>query len=242
MKQQSGFTVIELVLFVAISGLMAATLLIGTSIAIQRQQYRDSVQSYVSFLRGQYDRVVSVQNDRLSGQACPISGSDAAASARGQSNCIILGRYIATVGEVDSVDGKRYAARSVYGLESESGWRYAMGEVDTTYELSWSARTRFSDQSADSAQMAILMYRDPDNGSIIIRANPGRYNTENIGDFFVGQTDAGLVGDSQFEAREVCVYDTGWMAGERQSVFLGSRAGSGDAITTGSASEGCGDA
>lgn len=239
MKQQSGFTIIELVLFVAISGVMAAALLIGTGIAIQRQQYRDSVQSYVSFLRGQYDRVVSVQNDRLSGQSCPISGSDAATSARGQSNCIILGRYIATVGETGSADGRLYSARSVYGLETDGGWQYAMGEVDTEYELSWSARTRFSGQAADSAHIAILMYRDPDSGSIVIRSNPGRYGVEDIGNFFVGQTDLGLVGDAQFAAREVCVYDTGWMVGERQSVFLGYRAGSGDAITTGGASGGC---
>jgi type II secretory pathway pseudopilin PulG len=59
-RRTSGFTIIEVVLFLAISGLMAIGLLAGTSMAIQRQQYRDAVQSFAGYLRDEYARVVSV--------------------------------------------------------------------------------------------------------------------------------------------------------------------------------------
>lgn len=240
MQQHRGFTIIEVVLFLAISSGLAIFLLVGTSAAIQRQQYRDSVQSFAGFLRGQHDRVVSVQNERAADQSCPISGSDGGTSARGQSNCIVIGRYIATLGPTGGTDGKRYAAWPVYALKSGDTWRYARGASDTEYRLHWGARTKLSSQGNDNAHIAILMYRDPENGSVVIRANSGRYSDATIGDFFVGETDSGATGESQFGRREICVYNEGLLAGERLSVLLGRRAGSADAVTiTSEIASGC---
>ena len=56
---QKGFTIIEVVLVIAISGLMAAGIMIGVSSSINRQQYRDSVQSFAAFLRSEYSKVVN---------------------------------------------------------------------------------------------------------------------------------------------------------------------------------------
>ena len=53
MRRQGGFTVIEVTMFLAISGTMAIALLAGIGVAIQRQQYRDAVQSYANFLTEQ---------------------------------------------------------------------------------------------------------------------------------------------------------------------------------------------
>ena len=80
-RRTSGFTIIEVVLFLAISGLMAIGLLVGTSMAIQRQQYRDAVQSFAGYLRDEYARVVSVENDGT---------AKCGASVRGQSECFIV--------------------------------------------------------------------------------------------------------------------------------------------------------
>ena len=44
------------------------------------------------------------------------------------------------------------------------------------------------------------------------------------------------------EGREICVYDDGWLKGERQSVFLTAKAGSGDAIAINNATAGCNNA
>ena len=53
MKRQDGFTIIEVTLFLAVSGFFAISLLVGASTAVQRQQYRDSVQSFANYLRSQ---------------------------------------------------------------------------------------------------------------------------------------------------------------------------------------------
>lgn len=228
MNRRPGFTVIEVVLFIAISTLLSVLLIVGTSVSIQRQQYKDAVQSYANFLQGEYEKVVSVQNDRPAGP-CPITGG--ASTERGRSDCIIIGRYLMTTGATNNASGSDYIAYPVYALKTGASWQYKLGESDTNYSINWGARTRISGQSADSAHVAVLMYRDPEDGRIVTRANSGRYGTDNIGMFVQGKNTAGTVISGQFDSRELCVYDMNWLRGERLSVFLGQRTGSADAIT-----------
>ena len=61
---RKGFTLIEAALFLALSGLLVAGLLIGTGGAIDKQRYNDSVQSFMDFLEGVYS---DVQNPRSTG-------------------------------------------------------------------------------------------------------------------------------------------------------------------------------
>lgn len=230
MHYKRGFTIIEVVLFLAISGGLAAALILGTGAAIQRQQYKDSVQSYANFLTTQYSRVVSVENDRSDDEKCSIDG--ASLENRGQSDCVIVGRYISTEDSTAGKEGRVYQTYPVYSLGRGENRQYSIGNSDGKYQVTWSARTRFANQPSSDTIMSILMYRDPDNGSIIIRTSNQRYNTSNIQELFAnsGSTDA----------KEVCVYDTGgWLAGERRSVILGARAASSDAVTLDNASESC---
>ncbi|MDO4712898.1 MAG: type II secretion system protein [Candidatus Saccharibacteria bacterium] len=233
-----GFTIIEVMLFLAISGSLAVALLIGTSLAIQRQQYRDAVQSFAGFLSDQYAKVLHVENERTA-KTCPLTGS--LETLRGQSDCVIIGRYIASVGPTDTVDGSRYAAYPVYARKVGSTWRYALGEA-APYALNWGVKTRFSMQGELSARIALLMYRDPENGQIIMRANSGRYTSATIGEFIAGKSDSAATGDSQLARYEICVYDRGWFQNERRSVFIGARAGSSSAIQVGNATGACRDA
>lgn len=237
MRRSGGFTIIELMLFLTISSSLAVLLLVGTGAAIQRQQYRDAVQSYAGFLRGQYEQVLSVQNERAEGE-CKITGSS---SKRGQSDCIVIGRYIETESFGGAMLGEKYSARQVYALkEPATGWKYSMTEPDTDYTMHWNSKTHFIGQARDTVKIAVLIYRDPEHGTIVVRTNSGQsYTSTNIKDFFEGKTDLGVVGDAQFAAREVCVYDSKWLSGERQSVFLGFRAGSSDSVAVGRSSEGC---
>lgn len=247
---QKGFTIIEVVLVITISGLMAAGIMIGVSSSINRQQYRDSVQSFAAFLRSEYSKVINVENNRekIDGTACSMLGATNA--SRGQSDCVIVGRYIQTEGDVNNNYGKSYASYAVYARKVGGDWRYARTDGKgvnkndiTKYDMDWSAKSKFSNMANNKANIAILMYRDPDNGNIIIRTNAGRYH-EGVGsvgmtDFVKGNTEAGHSGDIQFSGREICVYDDKWMVGERLSVFLNSRSGSSSAITVEPSGDGC---
>lgn len=221
-RRTSGFTIIEVVLFLAISGLMAIGLLAGTSMAIQRQQYRDAVQSFAGYLRDEYARVVSVENDGT---------AKCGASVRGQSECFIVGRLIKTTGAA----GRSYVSYPVYSNES-GVYQYDESQA-LSYDVAWSAKTKMQD-AGDNA-LALLMYRDRDTGRLEIRSKQGDVTNAAVG----GNSISALMSSTDAaEGREICVYDDGWLKGERQSVFLTAKAGSGDAIAINNATAGCNNA
>lgn len=230
MKQKHGFTIIEVILFLAISSALSALLMVGVGTAIARQQYNEATQSFSGFLKSEYSRVVNVENDREQGQTCPITGADAGATKRGQSECVVVGRYIRS----DGPDGQNYKAYPVYAAENDLGaWRYGLGAEDTDYGVQWGAKTRLSTQSDGAANVSVIMYRDPTVGNLAIRTDSRQYSNSDISEF-VSNEDT-LDGNS----RQICVYDTAWLSNERRSIFLGIRSGSGDAINVENASGEC---
>jgi len=243
-NKQKGFTIIEVILFVAISGLLTSMLMVGVNISINRQQYRDSVQSYAGFLRNEYSKVVNVENDR-SKSVCPIDGADGRSeTARGQSDCVIVGRYITTFGPLGSTDGNSYRAYPVYAYRSDKGsaWVYRRGAESDKYTVNWQAKTRFSSQPKNSAYISILMYRHPETGQLDIRTDTSRFG-DNLTDFVNNKNSAGIVQSAgeQRQQREICIYDDGWLPNERLSIFLRSYAASADAVIVGNATGGCAD-
>lgn len=243
--KQKGFTIIEVILFVAISGLLTSMLMVGVSMSINRQQYRDSVQAYVGFLRSEYSKVVNVENDR-SRSVCPIDGADGRLETlRGQSECVIVGRYIATVGSLGSTNGDSYKSYPVYAYRADKGsaWVYRRGTESSDYTINWQAKTRFAGQQKNDAHIAILMYRHPETGQLDIRTDASRFG-DDLTNFVNNKNDAGVTqtAGEQRQQREICVYDDNWLPGERLSVFLRSYAGSADAIVMDNATGGCADA
>ncbi len=223
MKQisQPGFTIIEVVLFLAISGLLAVGLMVGTGAAIQRQQYRDSVQSYANFLRNQYAQVISVGNYDSADRKCPLepSGSEA---PRGRSNCVVVGRYVAAI----DGSGQKYSTYPVYALEGDDGsWAYGYDKADNEYEPHWGVNTLLVHGTGAKAPFSVVMSRHPETGSLAIRTSDSAVASDEIDGFIEAST----------EDQEICVFSNGWLTGERQSVFIGAMAGSGDAITVGNA-------
>ncbi|MBQ6510544.1 type II secretion system protein [Candidatus Saccharibacteria bacterium] len=61
-SSKSGFTLIEVILFLAISSAVLVAILAGTSRSLAQQRYNDSVQDLFSFLQSQYSGVIDTQN------------------------------------------------------------------------------------------------------------------------------------------------------------------------------------
>ena len=53
-RTETGFTLVEAMLFLAITGLLTVGILVGSGVAISQQRYRDSVNSLKSFIQDQY--------------------------------------------------------------------------------------------------------------------------------------------------------------------------------------------
>lgn len=86
----SGFTIIETMLFLGITGLLIAGVMTSVGSSINVQRYRDSIVSLQSILQKQYSEVANVNNTNSGGCA------SAPGAQRGQSDCVIIGRYITT--------------------------------------------------------------------------------------------------------------------------------------------------
>lgn len=61
-KYKRGFTLVEVSLFLAISGLLLVGVIVGTQNSISAQRFKDSVQNYVEFLRSVYSEVSNPQS------------------------------------------------------------------------------------------------------------------------------------------------------------------------------------
>ncbi len=90
-----GFTIIETVLFLAVTGALVAGLLFATSATIGAQRYRDATESFKALLQEQYSEVANVQNARSSGWSCNSQATVATGSVlAGQSECVMVGKYM----------------------------------------------------------------------------------------------------------------------------------------------------
>lgn len=113
--RQRGFTVIELMLFLGITGGLFAALMIGVNTNITQQRYKESVTSYAALLQKQFSEVVNTRNERDDSLRCVDGIVDdsgtGATDPRGASSCVILGRYVFVK------EGKRVETGSVIGRD-----------------------------------------------------------------------------------------------------------------------------
>lgn len=61
-RERKGFTLIEVALFLAITGVLFVGIVIGTGNSLYQQRFTDAVQSYTEFLRGIYSEVSNPQS------------------------------------------------------------------------------------------------------------------------------------------------------------------------------------
>jgi type II secretory pathway pseudopilin PulG len=208
----NGFTIVETMLFLGISGLLIMSVLVGTGASINIQRYRDSVTSLQSFLQLQYSNVANVSNDTTE-KTCGESDS----TPRGQSSCVILGKYI-------TVNGTTIQTSDVIGTDrpnSEdasddlSALKSSLIKVSTfsspeTYELEWGSSIGY--KSGDSAPY-ILILRSPSSGVIrtfISKTTPTDGNISEILD------------DSQalIQPAQLCVNSNGLFTGNTMAVKI----------------------
>lgn len=94
----SGFTILEVLLFVTISGVLMALLMAGWSSMVNRQEYRDSQLSVQTYLQQQYNLVQNVENGRTNNLSCTATSTlvtiNSGSQPRGQTECVLLGRLV----------------------------------------------------------------------------------------------------------------------------------------------------
>ncbi len=224
----TGFTIIETMLFLAISGFLFVAILASTGNAVNTQRYHDSVYSLQSFIQDQYSEIVNVSNEE--GQRKCSNGGDA---SRGQSECVILGRYISTAN-----DGGSLNVYKVIGSEEPSAsadvddidifkqyniylYKLQNGELDVeTYDFEWGAKLTNDDVEAEGvvSHFSILLLRSPNSGIVRTFADPSK---ELSPDEKFKDLIADIYTKNEIKA---CVDSNGILSGPRSAVLIHANA------------------
>jgi type II secretory pathway pseudopilin PulG len=97
-QKQGGFTIIEVILFLAITALLLTIALIGTGGSIQAGRFTDSVRTTESHVQKQFSDVLNGVNPRASNLTCDNSGNvteSGSGTPVGRTNCVLMGRLMA---------------------------------------------------------------------------------------------------------------------------------------------------
>lgn len=181
-KNNTGFTIIETMLFLGVAGALTVGVMAGSGLAVNQQRYRDSVNSVKSFVQQQYSEVTNVVNDRGGSEACANAvivqpPAIVTPQARGTSECMMLGRYVTL-----SDDGKKLTASNVIGYrtagaveetsdieEIKKNYRLGLSDIgQDAIDVPWGA-TIVKEKTSPSEPLALsmLILRSPLSGSIM---------------------------------------------------------------------------
>ncbi len=177
--KSNGFTIIETMFFLAITGLLAMAVLVGASGSINGQRYRDSITSLQSFLQDQYSEVSNVLNSRDKNWKCNSGTIVASTSgiARGQTECVMLGRLIVSDGtktlKVSQVVGAipnpdlTATLTDIEVLGTAKGYGTYISNIEQqSYTLEWGSAIMDSTGHDFTAGFSILIVRSPITGNI----------------------------------------------------------------------------
>ena len=194
-SKQKGFTIIEVMLVLALTGLLFVGLVAGFSGNLARQRYKDSVQDVAEQLRSLYSLVFNprVEIRDKSNSACYGLSSggyeigDKVNANRGRSNCIVLG-VVASIHkdtiETTTLIGRDVSRDDLSGMSelqvlqhAQANNLVAIGSNATNckittggemglYTMKWGSRLTQLDNRDKSVRATLLIYRSPRNGSI----------------------------------------------------------------------------
>ena len=189
-QQQAGFTIIETVLFLALSVGLFAVLMVGIANGVTQERYKDSVQSFVRVFQRQYALATTIKNDRSDEWSCGVvlKRNSQASSLPGTTRCLIVGRFI------QLRDGTHITAGNLIGYNvNEQRLAQAKGDIealthamnlttlgeadgvdtsnDVVTEIDWGSKARIIDTRGDALgdgrRFTMAIVRSPLSGEIL---------------------------------------------------------------------------
>ena len=176
----AGFTILETMLFLAITGLLIIGMIVGVGASIDSQRYNDGVQAFETLIQDQYSQLANVQIDHNANWTCGASAQPtqvADGTSRGQSNCVIMGRYMV-------IDQNTITTESVIGYQTgtsttgndiahlKSNYTLSLSTTDaTTDQMEWGTKLTWpvsgpeAHPGAVGRSFGILFITSPDSGS-----------------------------------------------------------------------------
>ncbi|MBL8160028.1 hypothetical protein JNJ66_06255 [Candidatus Saccharibacteria bacterium] len=189
-KKSGGFTIIEVMLFLAVSGLLLTVALIGTGSMMRQIRFSDSGRSLHAFVQGQYNDILTGVNPRTANAACAAS----ATSGAGSSRCLLLGKLIRFETDSDVVKSYPVIATRIPDLAGADATLSDEQLIATAaqpvvikntgveeFEIPWGAEIIGSRRTSDKQTAnTYLLLRSPRSSRIVsytFNATPTEFNT-----------------------------------------------------------------
>lgn len=181
-RASSGFTIIETLLFLGVTGLLVLGALIGVGTNVNIQRYRDSAETFKNVIQAQYSSVTNVQNGRDNNWSCTNAAgatSDVNGVDRGQTLCLVVGKYVRIQGgnikSYTVLARDRFAApaatNDITALQTRYILNISKNEVDErtmewNTEIAWPKTGPMAKASATPRSIALLFIRSPESGQV----------------------------------------------------------------------------
>lgn len=230
-----GFTIIEVMLFLAITGLLAVLLLVGFNATIDRQRYKEGANSLLTSIQQQYSDAVNIQNTRANGTSC---AAGVAGTNRGQDNCLVLGRFI-------TVNGGAIKANNIVGAPTSST-ATAAGDIailksyqprpdgvnaEYTSTLDWGVRAVGAAGATANKQLVIAILRSPESGAVYtFSRNNSSVAPSNFQNMIVNTALPASPNDVGRSAIVLCVDPNNMAFGEKLAIRIKQNAANATAV------------
>ena len=170
-KMKGGFTIIEVSLFLAITGLLFLGVTVGVQNSIFQQRYNDSVQNFVEFLRSAYSKIENVQSAGVGNTSQAIYGK-----------LITFGEEKTLTGATNDDEIYMYDVIGDAKCNSDSGVLATLRDCNAdvinnangaikpyyaeSYRPRWSAAIQNNEEDTGLFKGAILIVRSPQSGTV----------------------------------------------------------------------------
>lgn len=178
LKGEEGFTIIELTIFLAISGLLLLVMFTGTGMIASRQRFSDTTDNLQAFFQAQYEEVVNGVNVRDSSTSCTTDGPTA--TLPGKSKCLLLGKLLtvsasgSTIQAAYIISTQSVTTQTTDKTKLQAASLQVMTNGQKTYELKWGAAVSKATRSTTpplgsgrGAVNSVAFLRIPDDSRII---------------------------------------------------------------------------
>ena len=193
-SSRRGFTIIETMLVLAITGLVASVVLVSIGSALRNEQYHSAVDQIYDYFQGQYSLSSAILNDRASDDECTSGGLTQAGNGlgRGTSSCYIVGKVI------KSTDGTTIESYQAIALDDVADATKFPGEANknpktvledahitqgrtvTTYDVRGESGVKLTKPNGTAGAFTLLIARSPITGRIHTFVSDARQETPQV--------------------------------------------------------------
>ncbi len=177
MKKRSGFTLIEIAIFLAVTGLLFVGIAVGTGNSVSQQRFTDSVKNFADFLRNVYSEVSNPQskgdgrgNKAIYGRMITFGENYALNGELNEDDKIFV---YDVIGEANSeFSGSTFAALKSVGASPviEDGDSIKQAGLVESYSPKWGAKVEIyrynNNNPTEESNATVIIARHPRTGLV----------------------------------------------------------------------------